>query len=188
MNATAAVIVTSIVSSIPVFIGVFLGFLLSEFSTHRKEKKQMESVRYLFKMEMNSNLELLNNFNNKIKEDYKINPDNYTLELIELPWPRYKSVIWGNQNIFLTSAFDDKNVKNIQEFYNSLDSLESIYGHIKTEINQNRLKPLTSSILPSNNHSVQYGSYIYNGEYNAFAKEFLDLAEKLINKGNPLDK
>jgi hypothetical protein len=168
-------------------IGVILGFLLSEFSTHRKEKKQMESVRYLFKMEVNSNLELLNNFINKIKEDYKTDPSNYTLELIELPWPRFKSVIWGNQNIFLTSAFDDKNVKNIQEFYNSLDSLESIYSHIKTEINQNHLKPLTP-YKPFISHGVYYEPYNYSGEYNDFAKEFIELAEKLINNGNPLDK
>lgn len=162
-------------------IGIGIGFLLTEWSYQRKEKKQIKSVRYLFVMEINSNLNLLNELIKKIKENIEPNQEDYGLEIIDLPFPQFKYVIWENQNLFLISAFNEHDIKKIQEFYNSLDLLKSIYNHMKISINEDKSKRY--STIPG----LITRSSGYSGDFKDFSKEFMNVSETLIKEKNPIE-
>lgn len=173
--------ITGIFTLIGALGGVGLGYWLNEHSSNKKERKQLKSVRTLFNLEINDNLKLLNNFISKIKEDEEGDSEDYSLEILGVPFPPFKSIIWKEQNSFLVYAFNEEELVKIREFYNSIEQIFAIYTHIKNDYiqgNGDEMNPFFKSTMTP--------KFFYWGQYEDFAKEFMNLSEKLIKEGNPL--
>ena len=163
--------------------GVGFGFILNFLYSYLKEKKQLKSVKNLFQYEIKKNLELLADFIEKIKEDSEKVDDDYALEIVDLPFPRFKSLVWINQNSFLTQAFNQSEIVKIQNFYNDLDSLKSIYYHINIGIkDKNNRSMMETDSFRRILHKM------YWGDFANLSKEFMNISEKLIKEGNPIQK
>jgi CRISPR/Cas system CMR-associated protein Cmr5 small subunit len=157
--------------------------LLNERSSNKKEKGQISALRTLFKYEIDVNLELLERFYKKIKNDTIQNePINYTTYIANSPLPHFNILIWEKQNYLLTLAFTESEIKNIQYFYNQIISLKVIYNHIQNGIPESE-KEIKIRFVKSSEIRIPYYHYFQND-----SAEFMKISEKLIKLGNPLNK
>ena len=183
----------AVVSALIGLLGVVLGFLLStskELLTNRRtEKKEVESVRLLLRLEIDTNIEALKQF----WEQSHSFPDGSTLpeesweyapKFIDTPFPRFKREILNSQRHLLAKSLDEQQILDVLKVYDDLDEVEVL---------KNELEEKKDDIQNVYEHGRATSAGIIIGvEFGDRARtlwpQIENTVSSLLNNGNPLKK
>jgi hypothetical protein len=181
-------------------IGTVLGFLLSEWSTKRREdrseKRQAQSTRAILSLEIDSNLNLLRTFWARVNqlENFGQEPEERKRKLaqnfIELPLPAWNREVLESQIPFLPAAAREEEIVRVFQFYDHLRRLEAIRNDLilAMEVQRDELRAATKGSV---GHGIgRVFAYLpprpFDEKSPACWDECESLVAQLLAKGNPL--
>lgn len=201
---------TALITAIATLAAAFIAFLLNERKNQKNKNEQIKSVKTLISIEIDKNLEMLSELWENINPDENSNKvylfesgyksgilsvyDNNEKKviiadrLIKSRLPIWMNDAWKSQYYFLPIAFNEGDIKIINDFYNGLYTINSIYDSIlairKKEDNEDQ------SII-ENGHVDGVDSSTYNSLFYYEARfdgdKFEKIVRKLLKNGNPLN-
>ena len=171
--------------------GIFIGYSLTILKEKKAEKRQIKSIHDLISLEIDQNIVSLQNFWDKLnkeainyeKGEEKVMKRQLAKKLANWPLNKWIDTTWKNQNILMPIAFDSDEIREIGDFYNQLEMLNSIrlsLSYLKAETNEFWIKTY--------NDSYQRHNSDYSDDARGHWEEFEKITIKTLGKGNPMDK
>ncbi len=178
-------------------LGTILGFILSEFSTWRRESRnetrQAKATRTIVSLEIDLNLEFLKEF---IEQANKINLVDSDIQgrkkalarfFTEFPFPNWSREAFTSQLSSLPHALSEQEVVKVFQFYDRLQRIDIIRNDLIAALELQKTELEAATI--SKGYYSQL-AYIPNEPFNDKASNYWDqgksLAAQLLAKGNPL--
>jgi hypothetical protein len=172
-----------------------MGLASSELSNWRRDKRskrrKINSTRTLISLENERNIELLQEFWDKLNKPDQTEAGGEGLKidlshrLIKMPRPCWNSIMWRKQASLLAIAFSEKEIINISYFNNSLEVLKSIYSKLIDLDTKDR--EFNSAYAGNGDSSSPLPrSKRFHEEAPILWDELEEITLGLIGKGNPL--
>lgn len=172
-------------------IGSLSTFFLSGWRQWRIEKRQAYAAQLMLSIEIEQNLELLKDYWEIVNHNKSIGNESklsiYRLDsLIQLPMPEFSSHAWSSQILVFGSTIKENKIKQIQYFYNYLNTIQIIYSRMVDSGKEDW--KIASAERKDNLAQGMPGFFSVPGVSISSWKEFEKLICKVIENGNPLQK
>ena len=199
-------IIEALIAVIGTLIGALVGFMLSEWGTSRREKrnelKVAQSCRTIISLEIDLNLELLQDVWPKVitpipgimsideQSKQELLRIAFAKKFIEVPFPELSREVFAAQLPSITNALNSQEMVRVFQFYDRLRKIETIRKELTLEMEAQRIEDREEKarrVASAGKITLAYAAQSpFDEKAITFWNECESLVAQLFAKGNPL--